>query len=126
MTGLGPTIGRGALLLFAAGCASAPDPLTAPRAGYGIEIAPFATHRQCFALLTGERVTYRFTAVRPVAFSVYSREGNSRVLPIEVNATLEESGDFSADQSQNYCLEWEAGAQGSVIDYRVQQVRPRL
>lgn len=125
MTALGVALGRGALLLFAAGCASAPDRLTEPRVASGIEIAPFAMHRQCFALHTGERVAYRFTAVRPVAFSVYFREGSARLIPVEINTTLEESGDFSADQSQNYCLEWEAGAQGSVIDYRVQQVRPR-
>ncbi len=119
------TLYRGALLLFAAGCASAPDRLTDPKVGSGIEIAPFAMYRQCFALQEGERVSYRFTAIRPVAFSVYFREGNARVIPVEVNATLEDSGDFNADQSQDYCLEWEAGAQGSVIDYRVQQVRRR-
>ena len=90
-----------------------------------VELAPFAIHSQCFALAEGERVAYRFTATRPVAFNVHFREGNARIIPVDVQATLAEAGDFNADQRQNYCLEWEAGAAGSVIDYRVQQVRPR-
>ena len=60
-----------------------------------------------------------------VGFNVYFREGNARIIPVEVKTALDASGDFTADQGQNYCLEWEAGAAGSILDYRVQQVRPR-
>jgi hypothetical protein len=116
---------RVALPLIAAGCASDPDQLNVPKVASGIELAPFAIHEQCFALSSGERVAYRFTAAQPVAFNVHYREGNATVLPVDVKTTLEESGDFTADQRQNYCLAWEAGARGSVIEYRVQQVRPR-
>ena len=116
---------RVALPLIAAGCASDPDRLTVPKVASGVEIAPFAIHEQCFALSAGERVSYRFTATQAVAFNIYFREGKARIIPVDVKAALEDSGDFTADQSQNYCLEWEAGAAGSLIDYRVQQVRPR-
>ena len=116
---------RVALPLIAAGCASEPDRLVEPKAVSDVELAPFAILTQCFALSEGERVAYRFTATRPVAFNVHFREGNARIIPVDVQATRDESGDFTADRGQNYCLEWEAGASGSIIDYRVQQVRPR-
>ncbi len=116
---------RVALPLIAAGCASEPDRLVEPSTATGVELAPFAIHTQCFGLSTGDRVAYRFTATQPVGFNVYFREGNARLIPVEVKAALDESGDFTADQGQNYCLEWEAGAAGSILDYRVQQVRPR-
>jgi hypothetical protein len=116
---------RAALPLIVASCASDPDRLTTPKVASGIEIAPFAIHEQCFALAAGERVAYRFTAAQPVAFNVHFRESNATVVPVDVRTTLAEDGDFTADEGRNYCLAWEAGAQGSVVDYRVQQVRPR-
>ena len=119
------TLLRMALPLIAAGCASEPDQLAEPKVASGVELAPFAIHTQCFGLVAGDRVAYRFTATQPVAFNVHFREGNARILPVDVKATLDEAGDFTAEQGQRYCLEWEAGAAGSIIDYRVQQVRPR-
>ena len=116
---------RIALPLLAAGCASEPGPLNAPKVGTGIEIAPFAILEQCFALGAGDRFTYHFTARQPVAFNVHFRDGGATILPVDVPRTLEESGDVAADRPHNYCLAWEAGPQGSVIDYRVQPVRPR-
>jgi len=116
---------RLALPLLAAGCASEPDRLDSPKVASGVELAPFAIHEQCFALSPGERVAYRFTATQPVTFNVHFREGIAMIFPVDVKQTREESDDFTADQRQNYCLVWEAGAQGSIIDYRVQQVRPR-
>jgi hypothetical protein len=116
---------RVALPLIAAGCASDPERLLEPRTASGVELRAFAAYAECFLLAEGERVAYRFTATRPVAFSVYAREGNTRIIPVEVPATVDDAGDFSASRAQTYCLEWEAGPAGSVIDYRVQQVRPR-
>jgi hypothetical protein len=117
----------GALLvpLALATCATPPAPLTAPRVQYGVEMAPYAVHMECMALSDGERVAYRFTAQAPVAFSVQFREGNAVVIPVEVKGTMGEDGDFSAQDERDYCLTWEAGAQGSVLEYRVQPVRPR-
>jgi hypothetical protein len=102
-----------------AGCASAPSRLDAPRAMFGVELAPYATTEECMVLEPGERIGYRFEARFPVAFNVHFREDNAVVMPISRDATTSESGDFAADRKQVYCLAWEAGAEGSVLNYRV-------
>ena len=107
------------------GCASAPMPLDGPRVRSGIEIAPYALASECMVLARDDRVAYEFAARAPVDFVVSFREGNTQVIPVEVKATVAESGDFAAQESQVYCLTWEAGAQGSLLDYRVRPVRPR-
>lgn len=117
--------GAALVLVAAAGCAMPPTPLSAPRVQSGIEMAPYAAHAECMALASGERVAYRFVARAPVAFSVQFREGNAVVIPVEIKSTLEEDGGFAAQDGGDYCLVWEAGAQGSLIEYRVQPVRPR-
>ncbi len=102
-----------------AGCATAPGRLVAPRAVFGIDLAPYAALEECMALEAGERVGYRFDAKLPVAFNVHFHDGNAVIMPVTRNRTTAESGDFSADRSQVYCLTGEAGADGSVIDYRI-------
>jgi hypothetical protein len=109
----------------AAGCASAPTPLDAPRSQFGMEIAPYARASECMLLAKDDRVTYRFSTSSPVDFSVWFREGNAVVIPVEIKAATEQSGDFTAQGDFDYCLSWEAGAGGSVLEYRVQPVRPR-
>ncbi len=91
----------------------------------GAKIAPYAMIEECMALEPGERVAYRFEARLPVAFNVQFHDGNAVVLPVSRDRTTSESGDFSADRKQVYCLTWEAGAEGSIVDYRINQW-PRL
>jgi len=110
-------------LAFAAGCATQPQRLDVPKIVSGLDLAPYALHEECFALVTGDRVGYRFNARYPVAFNVHFHEGNAVILPVDVKSTVEESGDFTADREQVYCLMWEAGAQGSALDYRLQRLR---
>jgi hypothetical protein len=110
-------------LALAAGCATQSERLDAPKVVSGLELAPYALHEECFALAAGDRVGYRFDAREPVAFNVHFHEGNTVILPVDVKATVEESGDFTADRGQFYCLTWEAGAQGSALEYRVQRLR---
>ncbi|HWZ73386.1 MAG TPA: hypothetical protein VN326_18170 [Casimicrobiaceae bacterium] len=86
---------------------------------FGLELAPYATLEECFALEPGERIGYRFESRFPVAFNVHFNEDNAVVMPISHDGTTSESGDFAADRKQVYCLMWEAGAEGSVLDYRV-------
>jgi hypothetical protein len=102
-----------------AGCASAPGRLQAPRAVSGREIAPYASIEECVALEPGERIAYRFEARLPVAFNIHFRDHNAVIMPVSSDSTTSESGDFSADRKELYCLMWEAGAEGSVLDYRV-------
>jgi hypothetical protein len=112
---------HGAALWIAmmAGCASAPGRLQAPKAVFGLELAPYATTEECIALEPGERIGYRFEARLPVAFNVHFHEDNAVIMPISRDATTSESGDFAADRKEVYCLAWEAGAEGSVLNYRV-------
>jgi hypothetical protein len=71
------------------------------------------------ALDAGERVDFRFDARLPVAFNVHFRDGNAVIMPLSSDRTTAEAGDFTADRSQVYCLYWEAGPEGSALDYRV-------
>jgi hypothetical protein len=111
---------HGAALWIAttAGCA-APGRLDAPLSVSGVEIAPYATVEHCLSLEEGERVAYRFDARLPVAFNVHFHDGNAVIMPVTREGATSESGDFTADRRQIYCLEWEAGAEGSVLDYRI-------
>ncbi|MDQ6916488.1 MAG: hypothetical protein M3023_01545 [Pseudomonadota bacterium] len=118
-SGIGAKRGAALLIAILAGCASAPGRLAAPRAMFGVQIAPYATVEECMSLAPGERVGYRFDARPPVAFSVHFHDGNAVIVPVARDRTTSESGDFSADRKQVYCLTWEAGAEGSVVDYRI-------
>jgi hypothetical protein len=106
-------------LAMIAGCASAPGRLDGPREVFSLELKPYAVIEDCIALEAGERVAYRFDARLPVAFNVHFHDGNAVVMPLTRDNTTSESGDFSADREQIYCLTWEAGAGGSILDYRV-------
>ena len=55
----------------------------------------------------------------PVAFNVHFHEDNAVIMPVSTDATTSESGDFVADRKEVYCLAWEAGGEGSVLNYRV-------
>jgi len=118
---------RGAipLALAAAACTTVAHRLEAPRSAVGVEIAPYAVYEDCFSLNEGDRVAFQFSAQPPTAFNVHFREGKTMVMPVELKAAADESGDFVAEKNQTYCLSWEAGARGSVVAYWVQPVRPR-
>jgi FtsP/CotA-like multicopper oxidase with cupredoxin domain len=111
---------HGAVLWIAVtGCASAPGRLQAPKAVSGVELAPYAIFEECIALEQGERVAYRFESRLPVAFNIHFHEDNAVIMPVSRDGTISESGDFAADRKEIYCLTWEAGAGGSVLDYRM-------
>ena len=110
-------------LVLAAGCATPSERLDAPKVVSGLDLAPYALQEECFALTTGDRVGYRFKARYPVAFNVHFHEGNTVIMPVDLKATVDESGDFTADRTQVYCLMWEAGAEGSALEYRLQRLR---
>jgi hypothetical protein len=106
-------------IAMTAACASAPGRLLAPKVVSGVALAPYATLEECVVLDSGERIAYRFEAKQPVAFNVHFHDGNAVIMPVASDSTTSESGDFTADRKEVYCLAWEAGAEGSVLDYRV-------
>ena len=111
--------GAFSLIATSAGCVSAPLPLQAPKAVFGLELAPYARTEECIPLEPGARIGFRFEASTPVAFNVHFHEDNAVIAPLTRDNATSESGDFSADRKQIYCLMWEAGDKGSVLDYRL-------
>jgi hypothetical protein len=111
--------------LVVSGCADDPYRLDAPRSGAGVELAPYTLHEECFTLDAGERIAFHFESVAPVAFNIHYHEANAIVMPIERAHATQESGDFSADRKQVYCMMWETGAEPTLLDYRVQPLAKR-
>ncbi len=104
-------------------CATAPDRLEVPKVVVGLDISPYAVYEQCVLLQAGQRIGYLFRATAPLAFNIHFHDGNAVIEPISTASTQGESGEFGADRDQTYCLMWEAGASGSVLDYRVERLR---
>lgn len=103
-----------------ASCASAP-PLAPgePRAVDRLAIAPYASHEQCAALGAGARLDYRWGSSVPVDFDIRYRENDAVLSPIVRPHSTADSGIFEARVPARYCLDWQAGAEGALIGYRV-------
>ena len=106
--------------LFLAACASdLRHVLDQSKVVHGEDIAPYAMHEQCVHLATGDRLDYDFTANEPVDFNIHYHEGRVVVAPIVRDKTRQDSGVFIPLLTQDYCLMWEAGAAGALLDYRI-------
>lgn len=112
-------------VLLACGCAADPYRLDAPRGAAGVELAPYALHEECVSLDAGQRFDFYFVSVAPVAFNIHYHDANAVIMPIVRDQATRESGEFSADRRNVYCLMWEAGAEASVLEYRVRPLPPR-
>lgn len=117
-----PGIALAAALSLTA-CATAPDRLEVPKVVVGLEISPYGTYEECVELQIGQRIGYLFRSTAPLAFNVHFHDGNAVIEPVSSSSTQGESGELAADRDQTYCLMWEAGAGGSVLDYRVERLR---
>ncbi len=104
------------------GCAT-PNLVDAPKIVQGHAVASYQIHEECVALQPGERVEYRFESTEPVDFNIHYHEGNAVVMPLVREKSREDAGIYSVRIAQDYCLMWEAGAAGAMIDYRI-RVRP--
>ncbi len=112
----------GLVALALAGCAT-PNAADAPKIVQGYLLPSFQIHEECLALKPGERVEYRFESTEPVDFNIHYHEGKAVVMPLVREKAREDAGMYSVRIAQDYCLMWEAGAAGAVLDYRV-RVRP--
>jgi opacity protein-like surface antigen len=110
---------------LAAACASDTLVFDGPNAGNDIAIAPYEIFETCATLATGDRIDYRFEAKAPVAFEIYYKEGITFVAPVSRSDVMESGGIYRATLDQRYCLRWEAGQQGALVDYRVRLQRGR-
>jgi len=100
------------------GCAADPYRLDTERAA-GVELAPFAMREECVELQAGARIGFYFVSAAPVAFNIHYHDANAVIMPIVREHATQESGEYTADRRQIYCLMWEAGAQPSILEYRV-------
>jgi len=106
-----------AVAFVLSGCGAVP-PGDAPRIVHGFALPSYQTHEECFALEVGERIEYQFESDEPVDFNLYYREGGAVVMPVSRDKSLEAAGVYVVQISKDYCLSWEAGAAGAILDYR--------
>ena len=67
----------------------------------------------------GDRVEFAFESTEPVDFNVHYHEDKTVVMPIVRDKSRADAGVFAPAIAQDYCLMWEAGAAGALLDYRV-------
>lgn len=103
-----------------ASCTSPPLAAGEPHVVDRLPIAAYAAHEACLDLVVGDRLDYRFQSSVPVDFEVRYREANATVSPIVRPHTVADSDIFQVRVAARYCLDWQAGADGAIIGYRVQ------
>jgi hypothetical protein len=110
--------------LLLAACA-AQDTIVAdePRTASELRIAPYAFHEECAALREGDKLTYHFEAKAPVAFQIYYTEGSASIATVNRADATEFGGVFNAPAARRYCLRWDAGPQGALLDFRIRLQR---
>ena len=120
-----PRGGTAAVLAVAllAGCAQAPLVPGEPRSVTAMPLTPYEVRDECVRLAAGERLEYAFEATEPVAFEIRYREGIAILAPIVRDGSRGDSGIFLARLDREYCLAWEAGPAGALVDYRL-RLRP--
>jgi len=74
-------------------------------------------------LAAGDRVEFAFESTEPVDFDVHYHDGKLVVMPLVREKTRADAGVFAALQGHDYCLKWEAGGAGALLDFRI-RLRP--
>jgi hypothetical protein len=82
-------------------------------------IAPYEIHEECMLLATAARIDYRFEAKMPVYFDIRYREGSAIISTVSREEASDAAGLFVAPVARRYCVHWEAGHHGALLDYRV-------
>lgn len=124
-TAAGHALSASLLVLAMSACASEPLQPGAPREVTGFRINPYELHEECAKMNPGDVLDYHFTAQRPVAFNIHYHEGKSVVLPVSRDNVTTDDGTFQPLAAHEYCLMWEAGREGAMLDYRVKLIRAK-
>jgi hypothetical protein len=114
-----PAFARSALTTCALLAACASTPSDAPETVTGLDMTPFSSNEECVQLAADDRLDYDFTSNQPVDFNIHYREGYAEILPISRDKVEADSGRFVAVLTEKYCLTWQAGAPGALLDYRI-------
>ena len=104
-------------------CVQAPVTADAPKSVTGMVLTPYEIRDDCVRLGPGDRLDYTFDASEPVAFEIHYREGTAVLAPIARGAARSDAGVYLASLAREYCLVWEAGPAGALVDYRL-RLRP--
>lgn len=84
-----------------------------------LAIAPYESHERCAKLRAGDRLDFRYDSSAPLHFDLRYHQDDAVLAPIVREASTVDSGLFEARVPATYCLAWEAGAPGAILDYRV-------
>ena len=96
-----------------------------PKTVRGLDIHAYAIHEECMHLGVDDRLDYEFGSNQPVDFNIHYHQGRAVIAPIVREGTEQDSGLFAPLIEQDYCLMWEAGAPGALLDYRIVVRRER-
>jgi hypothetical protein len=107
------------------GCAAPVITAGTPKVVRAHPLPSYQIHEECLKLEPGDRVQYEFESTAPVDFNVHYHDGNAVVMPVVREKSRADAGIYVVQIAQDYCLMWEAGAPGAMIDYRI-GVRPRV
>ena len=105
------------------GCAATPVTVDAPKVVTAMPLTPYESREDCLRMARGDRLDYTFEATEPVAFEIRYREGAVALAPISRSSVLSDAAVYLAPFGREYCLVWEAGAAGALVDYRL-HLRP--
>lgn len=110
-----------ALVAAVTGCTQPPLRLDEPRAVSAMPLTPYESRDECVRLAVGDRLEYRFDASEPVTFEIRYREGFAVIAPLVREPSRGDAGVFVAGLPRDYCLVWEAGVAGALVDYRLRR-----
>jgi hypothetical protein len=111
--------GNALAALAVAACATATFDAGEPKSVTGDTLPPFGFREECARLVPSDRLDYSFAASEPVAFEIRYRAGNAVLAPLTREATRGDVGRFAPPVAEDYCLRWEAGPAGTVLDFRI-------
>jgi hypothetical protein len=112
-----------AALVFC-GCTAPGITADEPKTVRAYPLPSYQIHEECFRLEPGDRVEYGFASTEPVGFNLHYHGGSAVVMPVARESSLEDAGIYVAMIAHDYCLMWEAGPAGAMIDYRI-RIKPR-
>ena len=94
-----------------------------PRMVHALALTPYDIHEECVRLAVADRLEYDFSASEPVDFAIRYRDGAAVLAPFARAGVRVDSGIFVPQLALDYCLVWETGPAGALLDYRV-RLRP--
>jgi hypothetical protein len=110
-----------AACLAIAACATDTAAPNQPKVVRNRPLTPYDFHEECLRLAVGDHIEYDFSTTEPVAFNIHYHEGDAVLEPVVLEQVRADSGIFVPRIAQDYCLMWEAGPAGAVLDYRVRR-----